>query len=104
MEDINIRVKSILDTKKLSQAQFSKKIDSTQQYISAVLKGNRKVGSNLTDRILKEYPDINKYWLLTGEGEMFNDGTVVIKPVENELPTGYYLPEVSAAAGMDKEM
>lgn len=124
MEDINNRVKLILEAKKVSQSQFSKEIESTQQYISAVLKGDRKVGSNITDRILKSYPDINKYWLLTGEGKMFNDNWVERKDIStgfvesktqrskefrevnksNSEPTGYYLPDVSAAAGLETKV
>jgi transcriptional regulator with XRE-family HTH domain len=80
MSDINARVKLIFERKNISQKQFSEEIGTTQQYISAVLKGERKVGSNLTERILKAFPDVGRYWLLTGEEDINTNKSTISEP------------------------
>ena len=81
MSDINARVKLIFERKNISQKQFSEEIGTTQQYISAVLKGERKVGSNLTERILKAFPDVDRYWLLTGEEDINTNKSTIVVPI-----------------------
>lgn len=81
----NKRLKLYLSTKKISQKDFASDIDSTQQYVSAVLSGKRKLGTNLIDRIKEGFDDINISWLLTGEGNMLKDDNTSL----NEEPLEY---------------
>lgn len=55
----------------LSQSEFANRIAVRQPNISAILKGERSCGSGIINKILLSF-DINRVWLLTGEGEMLN--------------------------------
>ena len=66
----NQRLKKFVESKNIKQKEFADILDSTQQYVSALLNGRRKLGSNLLERIEEHFTDINIHWLLTGEGEM----------------------------------
>jgi len=77
MGSINERLRCFLETKRIRQNDFSRKIHSTQQYVSALLNGSRNIGTNLANRIINEFPDLNKVWFLTGEGSMLKESSVV---------------------------
>jgi len=83
MSSINDRLRCFLETKGVRQNDFSQKIHSTQQYVSALLNGNRNIGTNLANRIMDEFPDLNKVWFLTGEGNMLKDSSVSVKGINN---------------------
>lgn len=59
----------------------------------------RKSGGSITDKvrlkILQAYQDLNKIWLITGEGEMFNGETPLWKgvPVKEEFSLVRFLQE-----------
>lgn len=73
---------------------------------SAALKGEEKyLTDNIVNKFVSKFPELNKEWLLTGEGEMLKDEgekVSILKPNKDapEL-TGYYYPNVSASAGLD---
>ena len=64
------RLKKFIESKKINQKEFADLIDSTQQYVSALLNGKRKLGTNLVERFESQFPELNIHWLLTGEGKM----------------------------------
>jgi len=90
----NERLKQFITSEKITQKEFALKIDSTQQYVSALLNGKRKLGSNILERIEKEF-NINIAWLLTGEGAM-KKGAVVEELQANEEQADYKLNDVQA--------
>lgn len=70
MSEIKERLTHILEHKDIPKEKFYKKIGMT----SANFRGNAKktpLNSNAIENILSELPQINAYWLVTGEGEMF---------------------------------
>jgi phage repressor protein C with HTH and peptisase S24 domain len=97
-----------------------RKIIKTQQDIATKLKYNKGSvsqalnGKNgyLTKDFIKNFtdhfPEINYSWLLTGEGKMlkdsYSDDQDIVSNNTPQEPTGFYYPDVSAAAGMDKEI
>lgn len=63
-------------------------------------KAGRDLSSSVIERILNFYNDLNRIWLLTGEGEMLKSGQGgVQKEVPARKPQEVYLLPVSAQAG-----
>jgi phage repressor protein C with HTH and peptisase S24 domain len=71
MNDIVSRIKKIIEEEGISPNAFSKKIGFNQSNLSKVLNGSREVPQNLITAILN-HTDVNKTWLLTGEGGAWN--------------------------------
>jgi phage repressor protein C with HTH and peptisase S24 domain len=70
----------------------------------------KKISSELSEKIVIRFPNFNRQWLLTGKGSMLINSETQkairkLPSVEelNILSTGYYYPNVNAAAGFDKE-
>lgn len=108
METINKRINKLIEKLNITAYEFSKKMgNSRPDTLYNLLNNEESQPSPKTlNKIKDNFPEINYSWLLTGEGEMFKDGTKtkVIDLEPQQEPTGYYFPKVSASAGMDKEM
>ena len=78
MDYVNDRIKQIRTTLNINQRDFAKRI-----YISQTLLGNIELGNrNVNDRTIQLIStafNVNKNWLLTGEGEIFSTPPVDIK-------------------------
>jgi phage repressor protein C with HTH and peptisase S24 domain len=106
LSDLAKRFMKVFEIKEYTGYRFSKDFPKLLEgTITKIRTGRVEPSKVYLTALLDKFPDISMVWLLTGEGEMFNDGTKVeIKKNEIQEPTGYYYPNVSAAAGMDKEM
>ena len=114
-KEITIKIfKELLGELRLNPNQLSESIGKSRpQWAYDVLNEGKKVGisKNIAELICKKYPQINKSYLLTGEGSLtVNESTAVEVPLENEgtfytenhngtkfyeLPDGNYRMEVS---------
>lgn len=65
------RIIKLISELKLSARQFDISIGTANGYILRMQKNNASVGSDVIERIIKEYPQVNLVWLITGKGEMF---------------------------------
>ena len=88
------RLLQLLKTKRLTQTEFTKRLGVTPTYIGAMRKGMPKERLKL---VFEMFPDLNRDWLLYGEGEM-------LIPEEEKTPDlrkGYVVPmlPVEAYAG-----
>lgn len=73
---INKRVLCLLESKGVSGYRLEK--DNTgikQTQISHLKSGRNKASEDLINSLLEYFTDVNRVWLLTGEGEMFKDNT-----------------------------
>jgi hypothetical protein len=68
--------------KRLSMRAFDMSIGVGNGYTSKQSKSNASVGSDVLERIIDVYPDLNPLWLITGKGNMILD----IKELEEPLP------------------
>lgn len=70
--EVNRRLKKIIaDVYKVSPVEFSKKYNDPKAVKTYNIISERNgVSKNMLDEILGAYPEINRTWLLTGEGEM----------------------------------
>jgi transcriptional regulator with XRE-family HTH domain len=71
------RVKYIRKTLKLTQRELSQKINVSITYICDIEKGKYKPKCDFLENISRVL-NVNLYWLLFGEGEMFLDPTTLV--------------------------
>lgn len=72
---VSYRVGEYIEAKGISYYAFENSLGASRGSISKAVKDGKSIGSNVLEKILATYPDINPGWLLTGEGDMFtNDG------------------------------
>lgn len=70
--EIGKRIKEIRNDKKLNQREFAKRLTLSQNHISYLEKGIRKITEKFINDLCKEY-NVNKEWLLTGTREKYID-------------------------------
>ncbi len=96
LDTVKGRLLAYLKYKRVTQAEFCKAIGVASTYISVM---RRSIPSDKVNRIVAQYPDLNRDWLLYGEGDMLL--------TENQDPknllhnAGYLVPllPVNAFAG-----
>lgn len=70
-EGRNLRFRTFFDEKEISQEDFSNKSGMPQSNLSAILNNKRALGEKTIDKyIMPIFPELDKIWLLTGEGSM----------------------------------
>nr|WP_321234834.1 hypothetical protein [uncultured Psychroserpens sp.] len=65
------RIMQLISALQMSARQFDISIGTANGYILRMQKNNASVGSDVIERIVKEYPQVNLIWLITGKGDMF---------------------------------
>ena len=89
------RLRSFIEYINLSNREFEINCSISNGYVSK--DGN--IRNDIRERILTAYPELNRTWLLTGDGNMLNDSNdTYINKVDDKI---YYVPLVplSAMAG-----
>lgn len=107
LSELSSRFMQVLEQKSYTGYRLSKDFPKLLEgTVTKIRTGRVEPSEHYLNAILEKFPDVSRVWLLTGEGTMFNDGTIVpVKKLEpHQEPTGYYYPNVAAAAGLDKEM
>jgi len=77
------RIKALIKYFGLNTTTFAKKIGFNQSNLSKILRGERDVPANLTDKILDNFK-VERTWLLTGEGEMLSSDVTPMEPATIE--------------------
>lgn len=67
---VSARVGEYIEAKGISYYAFENSVGASRGAISKAVKDGKSLGSNVLERILDVYKDINPIWLLTGQGEM----------------------------------
>jgi len=67
---VSIRVGEYIEAKGISYYAFENKLGASRGSISKAVKDCKSIGSNVLEKILLLYPDLNPAWLLTGVGSM----------------------------------
>jgi|SRR5699024_11138876 len=73
------RISKIIDYKNISLNSFDKKINASNAYIGKQIRKRASIGSDVIEKIISEFPEINPVWLITGEGEMLKDASAESK-------------------------
>ena len=83
------RLAQYIDYKQLSLNGFDVSIGTSGGYIGKQIKKQASIGSDIIQKILSVYQDLNPLWLITGEGEMLKgEGSpppTIIPNLENEM-------------------
>lgn len=69
------RFKRIIDTSEITVQDFAKSISQSSQSIYNYIGGKTTPKVDIAEAVLKQYPNLNAHWLLTGEGNMWKEGT-----------------------------
>ena len=70
---VSLRVGEYIEAKGISYYAFENSLGASRGSISKAVKDGKSIGSNVLEKILGLYPDLNPAWLLTGDGNMFTD-------------------------------
>lgn len=81
------RIEKVLKFYRLTKSEMSNKLDIHQSNLSKILLGKRPIGKSMDAKFLLAFPDINRSWYLTGEGDMLNEGYTTFDPVGVATPT-----------------
>lgn len=81
---MNERVKAIRKILKLSQEAFGKKLGVTGAGISKIESGDRSLTPQMMLHICQLFK-VNKHWLETGKGEMFDDDPLEASNLDEAL-------------------
>lgn len=65
------RVEEVINYKRLNIRSFEEIIDVSNNSIGTAIRRKSSFKSNVLNKILHSFPEINPTWLLTGKGEMF---------------------------------
>jgi transcriptional regulator with XRE-family HTH domain len=88
---INQRVQLLIDAVHKTTNAFAKSIGRTSTSVVHVTSGRSKPGYEVLEAICQAYPNLNRSWLLMGEGEMFVSETS--KQVETDNRPDAYLQD-----------
>jgi transcriptional regulator with XRE-family HTH domain len=82
------RIIEYIDFKGISKNEFSVKIGLSNSYMTKMAKSKGNVGSHVIEKIVRVYPDLNLYWLITGEGSMLKQDNTQPAAANSDLPPG----------------
>ncbi len=68
---INERIAELIKTLQMNKSGFANSIDKAGATIQTILNGRNKPGFDVIEAIFKKYPQVNRDWLIMGEGPMF---------------------------------
>ncbi|OIQ15603.1 MAG: peptidase S24 [Flavobacterium sp. MedPE-SWcel] len=71
---VSERVGLYMKAKNISYYAFENSLGASRGSISKAVKDGKSIGSNMLEKILAKYTDLNPAWLLTGDGDMLIDG------------------------------
>ncbi|AWH84394.1 peptidase S24 [Flavobacterium album] len=71
---VSQRVGEYIEAKGISYYAFENSLGASRGSISKAVKDGKSIGSNMLEKILATYTDLNPAWLLTGHGEMLKEG------------------------------
>ena len=87
--DIKERIKQFADSKGIPIYKFESTAGLSNGYVNGIRKG---IGSEKLSDILRAFPELNRNWLLFGEGEMLRTGAPAEASVSEDIPPPQLIP------------
>lgn len=73
-----VRLRAVIEWSNMSVNSFARHIGlPCGENLYRIERGQNGISRNLADRVVANYPQISKGWLLSGEGSMFRDETAM---------------------------
>ena len=85
-EKVIHRIKKYIIHKNMSMRKFDLSIGASDGYTQSAAKNSASIGSDLIEKIISMYKDLNPYWLMTGEGEMLRGREAENLSLEQDPP------------------
>lgn len=89
MMDIKERIKQFADSKGIPIYKFESTAGLSNGYVNGIRKG---IGSEKLSDILRAFPELNRNWLLFGEGEMLRTGAPAEASASEDAPPPQLIP------------
>ena len=71
------RIEAVIKWANMSTNYFARHIGLARgENLYQIKRGNNGISLDVADRIVTKFPQVDKLWLLTGEGQMFAEGRV----------------------------
>lgn len=86
---INERIGLILKEKNLTANEFAVKLEVRSSNISHIITGRNKPSFDFLEKLISIFPEINTFWLIKGDGDMYvsdNKEEKIEKIEENPKP------------------
>lgn len=96
------RLQKVLDYYGVSATVFSEKIDFNRSTISHLLSGRNKPSLEFVMKVLKQFPEVELYWLLNGTGHFPSTSSAPEILKQESLPQTK-TAKVDSNAGIKKE-
>lgn len=104
---VSERLGEYLNLKGISYYAFENRLGASRGSISKAVKDGKSIGSQVLEKILSVYDDLNPVWLLTGHGEMLLDDAGIGQVKTYRLKTDYTIEsqqiplyDIEAVAGL----
>jgi hypothetical protein len=75
MDELNLRVLSVMNELKLSKSAFAASLDISLPMLTHIGSGRNKPGIELIQKILLNFPQISPDWLILGNGAMYREAS-----------------------------
>lgn len=76
------RLSAVIEWADMSANYFARHIGLARgENIYQIKRGNNGISRRLAERIVNHFPQISKMWLLTGEGDMFVEPSLVLRSI-----------------------
>ncbi len=69
-QEINGRIKRILDYEEMSPANFASEIGISRSNLAHILSGRNQPSFAMLEKVMRAFPEIRSEWLITGLGDM----------------------------------
>lgn len=69
-QEINGRIKQILDYEEMSPANFASEIGISRSNLAHILSGRNQPSFTMLEKVMRAFPEIRSEWLITGLGNM----------------------------------
>jgi transcriptional regulator with XRE-family HTH domain len=97
------RLRRIMDHYQLSGSAFAERIQVQRSSISHLLSGRNKPSLDFVMRVVKEFDDVELYWLLNGKGNFPDNSIEADKAPAKEVPEAK-LTKSPAPTALEKEI
>lgn len=84
-----------MDFKGLNDNQVTRQCGLSQGLLGQARTGKSDLGSRAIEKILSTYQDLNRVWLITGEGEMLNESIIIPANDDRTERASYLVPLIN---------